>query len=198
MKLAILGAGNIGATLGRRWQQRGHDVVYGARDPDSDRYRALSGEATVTSIAAALAGADAVLIATPGAAVGDLLNTYREALDGKLLLDASNNVGGERFHQIPLFEATVPAARVFRAFSTLGWENFADPVIDRERADLFYSGPEGDGQEAIERLIRDVGLRPVYVGSGVAGADLLDGLTRLWFTLARSHGRRLAFRALGL
>ena len=32
MKIAVIGKGNIGGTLGSRWQAAGHDVVYGARD----------------------------------------------------------------------------------------------------------------------------------------------------------------------
>ena len=200
MNLAILGAGTIGTNIGRRWQQAGHRVVYGVRDPGSDRYRELANGAVVETIPRAVAGAEATLISVPGGAVKDLLDANAEVLDDKLRIDASNNVAGEHFHQTGLFEARLPSARVYRAFSTLGWENFADPMIGGEQADLFYAGPDGDDRTVVERLIADVGLRPVYVGSGAAGADLLDGLTSLWFTLAlrMGHGRRLAFRTLGL
>lgn len=200
MRIAVLGAGIIGTTIGRRWGQAGHEVVYGSRDPDAERYRDLAREARVEEIPQAMRDADATLIATPGDAVPSLLDANGEMLDGKLLLDASNNVSGERFHQLPLFEARVPAARVYRAFNTLGWENFADPAFDGAQADLFYSGPEGDDRPTVERLIADVGLRPVYLGNGSTAADLLDGVTRLWFTLAlqKGHGRHLAFRTLGL
>lgn len=200
MRLAILGAGIIGTTIGRRWQGAGHEVVYGARDPNTDRYRELASEATIETISAAVRGADATLIAIPGGGVDQLLDDHAETLNGTLLLDATNNTAGGRFHQIPTFEQRIPAARVYRAFNTLGWENFSDPVNEGLQSDLFYSGPDGDDRPQIERLIADVGLRPVYVGSGPAAADLLDGLTRLWFTLAlqRGHGRHLSFRTLGL
>ena len=198
MRLAILGAGVIGTTIARRWQDAGHEVVYGARDPQGDRYCELAREAPVEDIARSVGGATATLLAIPGGAVGDLLETNAGSLDGALLLDASNNVGGGPFHQIPLFESRVPNARVYRAFNTLGWENFADPIFLGERADLFFSGPEGEDRSVVEGLIADVGLRPVHVGSGTTGADLLDGMTRLWFTLQRVHGRHLAFRTLGL
>jgi hypothetical protein len=32
MKIAVIGKGNIGGTLGSRWRAAGHDVVFGARD----------------------------------------------------------------------------------------------------------------------------------------------------------------------
>jgi predicted dinucleotide-binding enzyme len=200
MKIAVIGAGTIGTTVGGRWSRAGHEVVYGVRDSGSERYRDLAGRENVSDIAGALLGADAVLISTPGGSVPDLLQSYGPDLDGHLILDATNDTAGASFHHIPLFESSLPSARVYRAFNTLGWENFEQPSFDGENADLFYSGPEGESREMVERLISDVDLRPMYVGEGSAGADLLDGITRLWFQLAlrRGHGRHLAFRTLGV
>ncbi|MBK8057399.1 MAG: NAD(P)-binding domain-containing protein [Gemmatimonadetes bacterium] len=33
MRIAVIGSGNVGGTLGRRWATLGHDVVFGVRDP---------------------------------------------------------------------------------------------------------------------------------------------------------------------
>ena len=84
-----------------------------------------------------------------------------------------------------------------RAFNTLGWENFAEPVVAGVRCDLLYGAEDGVAREVAERLIRDVGLEPVWVG-GPESFDVVDGVTRLWFTLAfqRRLGRRLAFKVL--
>lgn len=200
MRLAIVGIGTIGTTIGHRWEQAGHKVVYATRDPDAERYQALAREAAVESIPEAVRRADATLISIPGNAVENLLDTYGEILNGKLLLDATNSLSGPHFHQASLFEERLPAAQVYRAFNSLGWEVFADPRFDGERPDLFYSGPDGEDRSTVERLIGDVGLRPVYIGSGIDAANLLDAVTRLYFTLAsgQGHGRHLAFRTLGL
>ena len=32
MRIAVIGKGNIGGSLGSKWIAAGHDVVYGARD----------------------------------------------------------------------------------------------------------------------------------------------------------------------
>jgi predicted dinucleotide-binding enzyme len=32
--IAVIGAGNIGGTLGRTWAAAGHSVTYGARNPE--------------------------------------------------------------------------------------------------------------------------------------------------------------------
>jgi predicted dinucleotide-binding enzyme len=90
-----------------------------------------------------------------------------------------------------------PTAQVFRAFSTPGWENFADPVIGGVQADLFYAGPEGDADTVVSGLITDVGLRPVRVG-GREQLHIVENLTALWFTLTlqQGRGRHLAFKML--
>ena len=37
MRIAIIGAGNVGATLGRRFADAGHVVIHGVRSPDDMR-----------------------------------------------------------------------------------------------------------------------------------------------------------------
>jgi predicted dinucleotide-binding enzyme len=93
--------------------------------------------------------------------------------------------------------AHAPGARLFRAFSNLGWENFAEPVFDGVQADLFYCGDSGQARTTVEALIADVGLRPVYVGD-LDQVPVIDSLTRLWFALAlqQGYGRHMAFKML--
>ena len=35
MKIGIIGTGRIGSTLGKSWADAGHDVMFGARDPQN-------------------------------------------------------------------------------------------------------------------------------------------------------------------
>ncbi|WP_199247350.1 NAD(P)-binding domain-containing protein [[Phormidium] sp. ETS-05] len=44
MKIGILGAGNIGGTLGKLWAKRGHEVYFGVRDVNSEKTQALLAE----------------------------------------------------------------------------------------------------------------------------------------------------------
>jgi predicted dinucleotide-binding enzyme len=182
--IAVIGSGNIGATIGEAWRRAGHEVTYASRSPQPP---------DTVAIADAIAGAEVVLLATPGAAVPELLGTYGDALEGRLVIDATNDVGAERLHHAEAYERA-PGARFARAFNTLGWEMFADPIVGGQVADLFWCGPEGAG---VEQLIGDVGLRPVRVGD-IGAIDVVDGAGQLWLTLVfrQGHPRRLAFRML--
>ena len=60
MKIAIIGAGNVGTTLGRAWQRHGHEIAYGVRQADDGRYSDLGADATDN--ATAVADADVVAL----------------------------------------------------------------------------------------------------------------------------------------
>lgn len=201
MRIGIIGTGNVGASLGRAWAAAGHEVVFGARDTAAakvaDLLQSMPGKATAEAVAEAIRASEVLLLALPGVAVGELVCDYRGDLDGKIIVDATNSTGQPEMHNMTLLEGTLPKAEIFRAFNTLGWENFAQPMFGEERADLFYCGAAGDARDSMDELINDVGLRPIYVG-GTEMAPLLDNLTRLWFTLvfAEGYGRHTAFRLL--
>jgi 8-hydroxy-5-deazaflavin:NADPH oxidoreductase len=184
-RIGVIGSGNIGATLGEAWRRAGHDVLNASRSPEPPR---------TVAIADAIARADVVLLAMPGAAVPQLLAEHGPALDGRVVIDATNDIGGERLHHADTYGESAPGARFVRAFNTLGFEMYADPSIGGAVADLFWCGPQDAG---VERLIADVGLRPVRVGD-IDAIDVVDGVGRLWLTLVFRQGypRRLAFRLL--
>lgn len=194
MTVAVIGTGFIGGTVGRAFARAGHPTVFGSRSPETDTAAQDSG-ATTASVSDAIAQADIVVLALPAGAVKDLLATHGDALAGKLVVDAANNVGGPVAHHADLVARHAPKARYARAFNTLGGENLAAPDFDGVQADMYYSGPRGD-RETLDALIAAVGLRPMYLGEGQQ--DTVDGVLRLWFALAVSqgHGRHLAFRTL--
>ena len=190
MQVAIIGTGFIATTLGRALSEAGHTVVLGSRHPESEDTPA--GGASVSSVADALSGAEAVILALPGAAVPDLAAQHGDALDGTLVIDATNRMGADVVNARASLPSTV---RYARAFNTLGGENMADPVFDGERADMFFSAPEAD-RATVETIIEGVGLRPIYVGEDQEA--IIDALFQLWVALAmkQGRGRRLALRLL--
>lgn len=199
MKISVIGAGNIGGTLGGKWAAQGHEVVFGVRDLEAERVRSLLEKfghgATADGMANALAEAEVVLFAIPGSAMPETVLQLGSKLNGKILIDATNSVGKSPMHQLDLLRQAAPDSPLFRAFSTLGWENFAEPLMGGAQIDLFYCGASETPQAVVDKLISEIGLRPVHIG-GLDKAGIVDALTQLWFTLAleQGRGRRLALK----
>ena len=189
MDIAVIGTGFIGGILGRALAGTGHQVTFGSRHPDNEAV-ADGNAATVTSIADALARAEVVILALPGAAVAELTAAHRDALDGKLVIDATNQMGQPVANSRA---ALPPRVRYARAFNTLGGENMADPIFADGPADMFFSAPEAD-RATVETIIEGVGLRPIYLGEDQEA--LVDALFQVWIALAikQGRGRRLALR----
>jgi predicted dinucleotide-binding enzyme len=199
LRIAVLGAGKIGGTLGRKWTATGHQVAYGVRDSqtaDAQALRQSGDQVTVEQISEALASdPQVVLMAVPGGSMEAIITAHAEQLNGRTIIDAANRMGSDRTDSWMLFQKHTPEAKIYRAFNTYGYENFANPTFRGARADLFYAGPEGESLTQVEQLIRDIGLRPVRLGD-TDQIPTVDAVLMVWFALARARGRRLAFKML--
>ncbi len=172
MDIAIIGTGFIGGTLGHALVGAGHRVTFGRAirvrptSPEQQRRWRRSLRPWLTQRSSSSP--------SPGSSVAELTSGHRDALAGKLVIDATNQMGAEVTNARSDLPTTV---RYARAFNTVGGENIADPVFADGKADMFFSGPEVD-RTTVETVIEDVGLRPVYVGEDEE--VLIDNLFRLW------------------
>lgn len=202
--IAVLGAGNIGRTVGQKWSAVGHKVRFSVNDPAGTNAQALrtktDNQVVIGTIEEALQGnPDVVLVALPGDVIEMVAQKYAPQLDGRIIIDAANRIGDDSMHNLAHFQQYAPQAQLYRAFNTLGWENFAEPDFHGIQADLFYCGPDGEARTKVEQLIAEIGLRPIYLG-GNNQMGLLDSIAALWFTLAfgQKKGRHIAFKVLGM
>jgi 8-hydroxy-5-deazaflavin:NADPH oxidoreductase len=187
MRIAVIGKGNIGGSLGTKWRAAGHDVVYGARDGSGEG----PGGAPVRGIGDALKDVDVVVLAVPGQVVAEVVAGHGAALAGKTVIDAVNRIGAPEFDSRAIIADAAPQARYVRAFNSLGWENFADPMPG---TNMFFAA-DPDARATAEELIRAVGLEPAFLGDANA-TTTVDGLLPLWFALVQQNGgnRRVALR----
>lgn len=142
MRIGIIGVGNVGVTLGRALAAAGHAVTMGTRDPTGERASAAraalgDGVPVDTATTAARTG-EVVIFAIPGTAMDETVAALTSELAGTVVVDATNLVGvrlGDRdvMNSAAVLADHAPTAAVVRAFNSLGWENFAEPV-DRQRA----------------------------------------------------------------
>lgn len=202
-RVAVLGAGHIGAGLVRAWTKAGHQVTIGARTPGEAALQALAQEsgARVTTPADAVAASDVVALAIPAPAVDALLPTLE--LAGKVLIDCTNHVGpgftlsyGHETSWAEEIAKKVPAASVFKSFNAQGAENLAAPVYASGRAANFFCGDDVPARQVVAQLVADVGFEPVFSGPLVR-ARVLEPLMLLWVTASRVVGKRaMGFRLL--
>ena len=91
MRIAVVGAGSVGATLGQAWIERGEDVIWGVRNPSDPKYAALPRERVKTA-ADAGKGAEVVVIATPWSAAQAAIKSLGSLAD-KIVIDCMNPLG---------------------------------------------------------------------------------------------------------
>ena len=216
MRIAVIGSGNVGGTLGRRWATLGHDVVFGVRDPKRGAAAvkggagegALPDRARVATPAQAVRGddgwrADVVLVATPWPAVASALSELGPgALDGVVLLDATNPLGpGLRLESGPdgasgaeQVQALAPTARVVKAFNTTGAENMADAAYPGGVPMMPVCGDDAQARQRVMALATLIGFEAVDMGPLMA-ARYLEPFAMTWIHLAfrQGFGRRFAF-----
>jgi 8-hydroxy-5-deazaflavin:NADPH oxidoreductase len=181
MRIAVLGAGRVGSTLGRLWDAAGHDVTFAARH--ATRPQALAAElgerAHAASVAGAVAGAEVVLVAVPGPVVTDVLQAAGP-LDGRVIIDAANSFGQQQVRLRSLADA-FPRARWVRAFNSLSARIMADDNHREPPWALFLSGDE-EAKPVAAQLIRDAGFDPVDLG-GIDDSRLQDPDSPLWINI---------------
>jgi predicted dinucleotide-binding enzyme len=198
MKIAFLGYGNVGAPLADHLQRLGHEVTLAAADPGSDGVRKALGRNRGLKVAApreAVGGAEVVFLATPFPANEEVLKAVADELAGKALVDCTNPVGPELRHGLESRESgsqvvqrLAPAARVVKAFSIYGFENFEDsrPTYAVKPA-MMFCGDDAAAKKAVGELIAQLGWEPLDVG-GLEQALHLEHMTLLWVRMVRVNG----------
>jgi hypothetical protein len=204
MRIAIVGAGRVGTTLGQGWMRCGHQVTYGVRDPSAARSRDLARDgAKVAPSGRAVEQSEVVLLATPWAATPEVLRSLGD-LGGRTLLDATNPIGpglapalGRDASGGELVQQWAPTARVVKVFNTTGAENMASPRFGDLPATMLYCGDDAGACGVAARLAADLGFDAVGAGP-LRSARLLEPFALLWIQLAMAQGmgRGIAFRLL--
>ena len=206
MNIGVIGSGNVGGTLGRRWAQAGHTVVFSSRTPDSEQMKQLTAESGPTSRAALLsdtvASSDILLLATPWPVTQQMLVSAGD-LTGKILIDATNPLlpdlsgielgtttsGGERVAD------WARGSKVVKAFNSVGVTIMAAPNLQGAAAVLFYCGDDNEAKGKVHSLASELGFDAQDAGP-LTQARLLEPLALLWVSLAftRGFGPEFAFQ----
>ena len=207
MKIAVIGAGSVGGTLGRRWAELGHTVCFGVRDVADADAKALvgriKGDARLAGVSDAANDAEVVVLATPYAANPAAIAAAGD-LSGKVLIDVTNPIGAG-FSLAVGFSTSgaeevaklAPRARVYKGMNQVGFEVMADPTFAAGKPVMFVAGDDAAGKKVVLELVSALGFEAIDAGE-LAIARLLEPYAMLWIHLMarRNQGRNFAFSLL--
>jgi predicted dinucleotide-binding enzyme len=196
MDIAIIGAGNVGRTLGSAWARRSHHVAFGVRDPADERTRALiqgDGDISVLANPEAAQASEVVVLCTPWGATQTAIESCGN-LAGKALIDCTNPLQPD-FSGLALGYNTsgaeqvaqwAPGTQVFKAMNQIGFNRMDSPRFKDGNPVMFVCG-DGDKKSLVMNLVKELGFDTVDAG-GLHIARLLEPYAMLWIHLALVQG----------
>jgi len=196
MRIAIIGAGSVGATLGRAWIKHGEDVIWGLRNPQDPKYAALPKD-RVKAPAEAVKEAEVVVVATPWPAAEAAIKSLG-SLAGKVVIDCMNPLGmGPDGLQLVLgfnvsageqVASWVPGAFVFKTLNTTGAGNMAKADDYSVKPVMLVAGDDAGRKPVVMELVGKLGFEPVDAGP-LKNARLLEPFAMVWIDQAMKRGR---------
>ena len=208
MNIGIIGSGNVGGTLGKRWAQNGHLVFFASRDPESANVKQLvasaGAKAKAGTNAECAASSDVLLLSTPWPATEQAIRSCGD-LTGKILIDATNPLApnlegltvGCTDSGAEAVARWATGAKVVKAMNTVGYNIMADPSFPVGRVAMFYCGDDAGAKKTVAGLIDELGFEALDAGP-LKQARLLEPFALLWITLALKYGygREIGFELL--
>jgi hypothetical protein len=178
MNIAIIGAGNIGATLTRRLTALGHKVsVANSRGPQTLTDLAAETGATPLPIAEVATGADLVVVAIPQSSIPKLpAGVFDEISDGAAVVDTGNYVPTLRDGTIDDLERGTVESRwteahlghpVIKAFNTIQPQQLATrgkPAGAPGRIALPVAGDDAAAKSKVIELVEQLGFDAIDAG----------------------------------
>lgn len=186
MKIGIIGAGRIGGGVARQLARAGHKVMlsFSRNRAALDGLAAQIGpSASRGSPADAVAFGEVVVISVPWNVLPQALE-QAGSLDGKIVIDTTNQFGGPPLpaegQTAAQFNAgRMPGARYTKSFNTLtsAFQAEAAGRQGEERVVQWLCGDDPGAKEVVAGLIEDTGFTPVDLGR-TAGCAVMEAPRR--------------------
>ena len=201
MEIGIIGSGRVGGTLGRRFVEQGHDIVFGVRSPHSAKVQSLiselGGKARAARVAEVSDTTDIVFLTTPWGAAEHAIASAGD-LTGKIVVDCTNPIGadgllvGTTTSAGELVAGWAEGASVVKAFNTTGSDNMANPQYGDLAVTMFICGDDEVSRKVVGSLAEQIGFEVVDTGP-LKTARYLEPMAMLWVSLAYNQGFGLDF-----
>ena len=202
MQIAIVGSGVVARFFGQAFLAVGHEVALGTRDPDQTRAREEWADVDLPLVAYADLQGDVFVNATRGDGSLAALQAVGPALDGKVLIDASNPLDTSKGFPPSLFVANtdslaeqlqqaLPQVRLVKMFNTMAHEVMVDPAALPQESTVFLAGNDEAARRTAADLARELGWTDVMDLGDLTAARGLEMYIPLWLRLYGAVGQPL-------
>lgn len=178
MKIGIIGTGNIGGTLARRFRVLGHEVlIANSRGPQSLKDFAAETGAKPVTVKEAARGAELVVVTIPMKAIPDLpRDLFAGVPDSVVVVDTNNYYPRNRDGRLPGIEESPTESqwvaahlgrRVVKAFNNIFAQHLMDygnPAGTPGRIALPVAGDSPADKAIVIRLLDQLGFDAVDAG----------------------------------
>lgn len=193
MNIGVIGSGPVGQVLASGFIKHGHDVVIGTRDPAKlEAWAKSNPNGRVAGFSEAGQFGDVVVLAVTGAVAAEALAAAgSDMFTGKVIIDATNPIGGPPQNGVLKFFTSLdeslmerlqkqfPSARFVKAFNSVGNARMVDPDFGGVRPTMFICGNDAAAKGTVTRILDEFGWETEDMG-GVEAARAIEPLCILW------------------
>jgi 8-hydroxy-5-deazaflavin:NADPH oxidoreductase len=200
MQIAILGTGAVGPALGKALSAAGHQVTIGTRDPDQTKARDEWADVDLPLAAYQDLDADVFVNATNGRGSLAALQAVGDALNGKVVIDASNALDFSHGFPPSLFvsntdslaeqlQRELPEARLVKMFNTMANQVMVNPRGLADDSTIFVAGNDATARQTAASIAADLGWTDVFDLGDLTAARGLEMYLPLWVRIFGQLGR---------
>jgi predicted dinucleotide-binding enzyme len=194
MRIAVIGAGNVGSGFSRAAVAAGHDVVISAVHPEKAQAVAAEvGAQAAESNIAAVQGAQVVVLAVPGTDAAAVVAELAQVAAGAVVVDVTNPLNAT-YSDLAIegtsgAEAVQKAARapVVKAFNTIFASRHTAPTEGGSPLQVLLAGDDEAAKQTVSDLAASLGFAPMNAG-GLRQARALEEIAFLNITLNATNG----------
>lgn len=201
MKIAVLGTGIVGETIGTKLVQLGHEVCMGSRTAANEKATAwvkkIGGRATQGTLKESASFGELIFNCTQGTASLEALNSAgMESLKNKILIDVANPLDFSKGMPPSLtvcntdslgeqIQRAFPETRVVKALNTVNYSLMVNPgLLGKKNHDVFICGNDEGSKKTVAKILQEwFGWKSIIDLGDITAARATEMLLPLWVRL---------------
>jgi predicted dinucleotide-binding enzyme len=204
MKMAVIGTGGVGQTIGSKLVKLGHEVMMGSRDTTNEKglawVKATGERASLGTFADAARFGELAFNCTAGTGSIPALTAAAEGLSGKIVVDLTNPLDFSKGMPPSLFTSTsdslgeqaqklLPTSHVVKALNHVTASVMVDPEqVGGGAHDALICGNDAGAKARVTELLKAFGWQSVIDLGDITASRALEHYLALWLRLMLSLG----------